>query len=182
MIRFFSERLRNGNIAEVGVLFGDFSRFLIDEINPHLFDAYDIFTSHEYYMIWGKRSAEQFNYKNHLDFYRDKFANEIEGGVMRTHVGDGASNLRKSDVMYDMIYIDANHSYEAVANDADAAISRLKNDGLLIFNDYTLYDLIEGVPYGIVQVVNDLCVNKGWKVKGFALQVCMFNDIAIGRG
>ena len=34
MIRFFSECLRNGNIAEVGVLFGDFSRFLIDEINP----------------------------------------------------------------------------------------------------------------------------------------------------
>lgn len=179
MIRFLSKQLRHGNVAEIGVLFGHFSRVLLDKIEPSTFDAYDIFTSHQWDTIWGKPAKEWFHDKTHLDFYRNKFSVEISKGILRTFMGDGADNIRNSDILYDMVYIDGDHSFESVLRDAEAAISRLKKGGILIFNDYTFVDPITDVPYGIVQVVNDLCVNKGWRVIGFALEGCMFADIAI---
>lgn len=96
--------------------------------------------------------------------------------------GDSATELgQRPDASYDIIYIDADHHYRSVLRDATAAIPKLKPDGLLIFNDYILYDHIAHIPYGIVQVVNDLCVNHGWRITHFAFHQHMFCDVAIRR-
>jgi hypothetical protein len=65
--------------------------------------------------------------------------------------------------------------------DAMASIRKLKKDGFLIFNDYIYFDHVAGYHYGIVQVVNDLCVNHGWKITHFAFHQQMFCDIVIQR-
>ncbi|MCM2511256.1 hypothetical protein ACVCIC_04940 [Burkholderia glumae] len=44
-----------------------------------------------------------------------------------------------------------------------------------------MYDPFVKAEYGIVPVVNEMVVNQGWKVIGFALQKDMFCDIAIQR-
>jgi hypothetical protein len=80
-----------------------------------------------------------------------------------------------------MIYIDAHHSYEAVRQDAANAKAKLKGNGILIFNDYTMYDHVNRGPYGVVQAVNELVVLEDWQVIGFALQSQMFCDVAIRR-
>ena len=38
--------------------------------------------------------------------------------------------------MFDLIYIDADHSYPAVCNDIDHAVPKLRPEGLLAFNDF----------------------------------------------
>jgi hypothetical protein len=68
-----------------------------------------------------------------------------------------------------------------VRQDAAAASGKVKRDGLLVFNDYTLHDHLGQVRYGVVQAVNELIVASDWKVVGFSLQHYMYCDIALRR-
>lgn len=174
--------LKHPKVAELGVAYGDFSRVIIDELNPAAFHAYDIFRFHEIPIIWGKPSTETLNGLQHKAFYEARFAKEIEAGQVAVFEGDGVTNLaQREDEFYDIIYIDADHRYEFVLRDTKASIKKLKHGGTLIFNDYIMYDHIAGEPYGIVQVVNDLCVKEGWQITHFAFETNMFCDIALRR-
>jgi uncharacterized membrane protein len=66
-----------------------------------------------------------------------------------------------------------------VSRDAAISTQKIKPDGVLVFNDYILYDSSMGVEYGVVQAVNELVDSGAWRVAGFALDRSMFCDIAI---
>lgn len=65
--------------------------------------------------------------------------------------------------------------------DAEVSTRKLKFDGILIFNDYIMFDHVLGVPYGIVPVVHEFCVNCRWQVLFLALHNNLFCDIALRR-
>lgn len=173
---------RGGRLAELGVAVGSFSRFMIDELKPTRFDAFDIFQLHHKEKLWGRDTSEYFQGGNHIEYYKSVFAREIEHGTVRIFEGDSSTQLStQDDQIYDVIYIDADHTLEGVTRDATVAAQKLKDDGLLIFNDYILHSYGKDSYYGIVYLVNDWCVNRGWKVTHFALQPGMWCDIAISR-
>ena len=88
---------------------------------------------------------------------------------------------KQPDSSYDVIYIDGDHSYEAAKRDAEVSARKLKADGILIFNDYIIFDYLGGVPYGVVPVVHEFCVSRGWRVSFFALANNLYCDIALRR-
>lgn len=168
-------------IAELGVAAGWFTRQVLEVVQPALFDAYDTFRLHEIPMLWGQESVKILDNKTHLDYYETKFQDQMAKGSLRTFPGDSSTELSKRESeFYDIIYIDGNHSYEGVKRDTAASLATIKPDGMLVFNDYVFYDKT-GNMFGVVPVVNDLCVNHGWKVVYLALQQEMFCDIAITR-
>jgi hypothetical protein len=172
--------LRGGIFAEIGVARGDFSEFLIEKLEPRLFVGFDIFLMHEYPEHWGTPSEILFNGKTQLEFYKERFSSR--GKQVVTEVGPGDVKLLEyPDEYFDLIYIDANHSYESVKRDARVASQKLKKNGILIFNDYVMFDHFANVPYGVVQAVNEMVVYDSWCVTGFALERQMFCDIAIQR-
>jgi hypothetical protein len=181
LIKSFSY-LKNPIIAEIGVAYGDFSQVIIDELNPTAFHAYDIFRFHEYPVVWGKPPSETLNGLHHKTFYEGRFDKKIRSGQVVVFEGDSANRLAEcDDEFYDIIYLDADHRYEGVLRDTTVSIRKLKRGGTLIFNDYIMYDHIGGVSYGIVHVVNDLCIHDGWQITHFAFERNMFCDIALRR-
>jgi hypothetical protein len=173
--------IEGGFIAEVGVAEGDFSEFLLNELKPTLFVAFDIFNFNmQEWGAWGQTTAKLFNGISHLDFYKRRFADR--GSQVVIEVGMSHSTLAKyPDRFFDLIYLDANHTYEYVKNDAELAKSKIKERGFIIFNDYIQFDHINGIFYGVLRAVNELIVNDNWVVCGFALQREMFCDIAIRK-
>ena len=164
-------------IAEVGVALGTFSRFLIDRFAPSEFHAFDLFKLHEDAMLWGKPTAEVLDGKTHANFYRDSM-----GDSVIIHEGPSAETLKRlEDASLDLAYIDAEHTYNEVLRDAGQCARAVKTEGILVFNDYIMHDPFVRADYGIVPVVNEMVVNQGWRVIGFALQKHMFCDIAITR-
>lgn len=172
--------LEGGVIAEVGVAQGDFSEFLLNELEPKKFVAFDIFNMHEWGTAWGNSTTDILNNLSHLEFYRRRFADR--GAQVIIEVGKSHLTLaRYPDKSFDLIYIDADHAYPFVKKDAEIAKTKLSNSGVIIFNDYMVFDHVFGYVYGVVRAVNEMVVNDNWVVCGFALQPEMYCDIAIHK-
>lgn len=118
-----------------------------------------------------------------VDFSRVREKHYVEETeVIKFHQGHSADMLSSfPDAYFDYIYIDADHDLWAVARDVEAAKPKLKLDGWLLFNDYIYFSPIDMKPYGIVPVVNALCVEENWEMVAFALQFKMYCDVAIRR-
>jgi len=167
-------------IGEVGIGLGTFSRFVIDHLQPARFVAFDLFDLHTLAELWGKPTHELFGGRSHRAFYEALLA---DAGA-RLVIEEGPSEHRPAaqpDRSFDILYIDADHGYDGVKRDISAALPKMKPDGLLVFNDYTLFDH-DGHPYGVVKAVNELVTSSDWKVVGFSLQRWMYCDIALRRG
>jgi Methyltransferase domain len=167
-------------IAEIGVMRGDFSFCLMERLKPRKLVAFDLFDCHHTPQIYGVPSSEFFKGMTQLDYFRAQMepfddAVVIEQGLTKDTLPKYAGHA------LDMVYIDAGHTYEDVAFDARAASAMVNNAGILVFNDYIMFDHILHAPYGVVPVVNEMVVNQGWQVIGLALERQMFCDIAIRR-
>lgn len=177
LIRSLSSK-KMSKIAEIGVALGDFSQFLLRELNPVVFIAIDTFVVHKFDELWGKPTSEIFQGKTHLEYYEDKMA-----AYKNVIIEPGLSHKRlslHSNKTFDLIYVDADHAYEQVRLDAFEAERTIKDDGIIVFNDYIIGTPFHG-EYGVVPVVNELVVNRGFKIIGFALHQWMYCDIAIAR-
>ena len=171
---------RQGVVAEVGVALGDFSEWLLQSLEPRLFVAIDTFELHQIPELWGQSTAVLLEQQNHLDYYRKRFAHY--GDRIRVDVAPSHKALAAyPDQTFDLIYVDAGHDYENVSRDATLAARKINSDGVIIFNDYTMFDHLTGAPYGVVPAVNELVTRGRWRVVGFSLQQHMFCDIAIRR-
>ena len=142
--------------AEIGVLRGGVSRFLLDTVAPEALHLFDLKAGRI-------RADVKADPRTHL------------------HIGDSAERLAAlTDVAFDWIYIDGDHTYAGCLRDAEAAKHRLKPGGVLFFNDYTVWSASEAVPYGVVPVVNDL-VNAGYDLIGVALAPTGYHDVALRK-
>src|SRR5436190_18991836 len=63
-----------GIVAEVGVALGDFSEFLLDQLRPKQFVAFDLFNLHEAPLIWGQPAEVLFKGMTQSDFYKGRFS------------------------------------------------------------------------------------------------------------
>jgi len=178
--------VRGGVIAEVGVGIGDFSEYLLNALQPKKFVGFDIFTMHEWARLGGGpwRGISETNIllenMTHLDYYKRRSADR--SSQVSIEVGMSSVNLTKyPNKTFDLIYIDGDHSYDGVKQDANLAKAKLADNGVIVFNDYIMFDHLNGVTYGVVQAVNELIVGEDWRVCGFSLEKNMFCDIAIRK-
>ena len=171
-----------GAVAEIGVAAGDFSAAILARLAPRRFDVFDLFKVHEAEQFMGWSPKDRFGGGTHRAYFERRFAGEIASGVLYVHEGDSSRELdNRPDSSYDVIYIDGDHSFAGVARDAEVSARKIKPDGIMVFNDYIAFDYVDGEPYGVVQLVNDLCVNHRWRVLYLALQNAMYCDIALRR-
>ena len=171
---------KGGAIAEIGVAQGDFSAFLIEHLRPSKFVAIDIFDMEKYPVHWGIPQEVMFEGLTHFEFYKRRF-NRFGATVSLLRGLSHKCLATLPDQSFDLIYIDAAHDYENVKRDGELAQQKIKKNGLVVFNDYVMYDPFIGAEYGVVQAVNELLSRGGWQVIGFALEKNMFCDIAIQR-
>lgn len=167
-----------GRALEIGVALGDFSRTIIDRMQPEAFYAADIFQMHEMESHWGTPSSVLFRGMTHQDFFRDRF----KADPVTVLVGPSSQTLSQiEDESLDLIYVDAEHTYEPVKADGETSLRKLRSGGIMIFNDYTLFDQYMGVAYGVVRAVNELVNAHDLEVLGLALEINMFCDIAVRK-
>ena len=158
------DRLPKGSVvAEVGVDKGDFSQEILTRCQPerlHLFDM-DM-TRLTNPAVLGAIAQR--------------------GSTVKTHAGDSSTNMNKvPDGYFDVIYIDGDHAYAGVKRDIEAAVPKLKPQGVLIFNDYTVWSATSMFHCGVARAVHEFCRDNPWKFRYIALQTMMYNDVMLVR-
>lgn len=183
MVRGLASRLPPApRVIEVGIGLGDFSQFILDTLSPSQFVAIDLFKMHELEWLWGRRTKDIFAGLSHEQFYRNRFSAQIDRGQITVLTGKSWEMLASlAGSRFDLIYVDAGHDLDSVMKDLEASLGCLAPNGVIIANDYTLYDPYLDDIYGVVQAVNRFVLNRDFIVDGFALEPNMFCDIAISR-
>ena len=152
---------KKSRIAEVGILKGDFSKVIYEKAQPdelHLID------------------------NDFSQFAPDFLSEKIDKHVF-IHNGDSSTVMEEvfSDDHFDVIYIDADHTYDGVSKDINAAKKKIKPGGLMAFNDYMNWSPLESREYGVMRAVNELIVSARWPVVLFAFHDLGYHDIVVQR-
>lgn len=170
--------------AEVGVAYGDFSRKILDVMNPKKFYAFDYFGGDNIQDFWGKTYVKDSGLDNQT-WYREKFKCEVEKGVLETRKGISWEELAKfGDRYFDFIYLDAGHLFDSVSKDIEVAKKKIKIGGILAFNDYVLHNCWihpenQSGYYGVVPAVNHLINTTKSEVLYMTFETMLANDVVI---
>jgi predicted O-methyltransferase YrrM len=165
--RLFADRIealqyfpKGGRVAEVGTQAGWYAQRMVETLAPHELHLFDLDFSL-------------------LEAERPELASRSEVSL---HKGDSSEMLnRLPDGYFDWIYIDGDHNIDGVRRDAAIAVRKVRPNGVLVFNDYTPWSIMELNDYGVMPVVNELLQNGEWKVAYFTFHQHMYCDMAIRR-
>lgn len=173
---------RCGRVAEVGVGFGDFSRQILDIMQPDYFAAIDTFQLDARSWTGGHAYRHILQGATHEAYYRNRFCAEIEAGRVDVRRGfSDAEMARYDDGYFDMIYIDAAHDYDSVKRDLAVANRKTAAAGHIVLNDFTVMDPMLLQHYDIARAAQEFCLEHGWEFAYFALHRFMFCDVALKR-
>lgn len=130
---------KNSVIAEVGVWKGDFSKKILDICNPNLLILLDSWTYNDQVrgcapQVDGKDPLNQKFFDQAKQETYNRFENEKKVFILDQNSSDASLNY--NDYYFDYIYLDAEHSYQAVSNDLELWYPKLKNNGILFGDDY----------------------------------------------
>ena len=160
---------QGGRIVEVGTLHGYLRRYMLERLKPSLLVVMDIDP-------------------NAIRTCNKEHAALVAEGKVRCLLGESTQLLSELDVdSFDLIYIDANHNYNAVCHDIEAARDKVRPGGLMVMNDYYLFESLflpnmgRWKVYGVIHATNEFLNRHGWKVVYMTLHERQEPDLAIRR-
>lgn len=169
----------NSTIAELGVFRGEFTKNILDICNPKelvLIDLWDnsVIESGD---VDGNNVVKyngEFLYNEILNKYRTSSNIKI--------IKNYTSYLSTyPDNYFDMIYIDADHSYDGCKNDLLISYDKIKSNGFIMGHDYTqnLLKTSNIYNFGVSKAVDEFCIEKNQEITIKALDGCVSYGIRI---
>jgi hypothetical protein len=132
---------RGGVCAEIGVWQGGFSRRIVELRKPrelHLIDPWQFIPSLPERMYGGLIAKSQSDMDAIMASVVARFADNKAVKVHRTTSLEAAKRFPES--YFDWVYIDGDHSYDAVHADLNAWFPKVKLGGKIVLDDYTWQD------------------------------------------
>ena len=170
-----------GVIAEVGVAYGNFSALLLEWLTPQKFIAIDTFAFTAGCEPW-KQTILRDNGLSHRDYYEKRFQKEIESKLLEVHKGLSWEMLAElPDKSLDYLYLDAGHSYEEMVKDIEQVKKKIKDTGIIQFNDYVLFDAFAFIPYGVPKAVHEFMIAENYELLFLCLHQQFFCDVVVRK-
>jgi hypothetical protein len=140
--------MENKIIAEVGVQRGDFSSQILS-CNPKELYLIDCWAEQSIISYKDSANVKQTRQDQLYEHVVNRFRNKSNVKIIRKFSNEGCQDFE--DGFFDFVYIDANHSFEAVYNDLTMWWGKIKVGGYL-----TGHDLVGKFP-GVKQAVENFC-------------------------
>jgi spermidine synthase len=146
---------KNATIAEIGVFRGEFAKYIIQVTQPEHLYLVDIWQG-----SWGSGDKDGNNYvkiENMEEIYLQLF-HQVKNKPNIHIVRSSSHNFLKScsENYFDAVYVDGDHTEEAVYQDMVDSFRVVKAGGLLMGHDY---------HHQIKIAVDRFCINFNQKIK-----------------
>lgn len=168
-----------GKYVELGVFEGTFSAALMSVLRPEKLVLIDFFQGN---MGSGDQDGNNFKFVDLSTVYRRLKAAETP--QLRVWKGWSYELLPiLDDNEYDMIYLDADHSYEGTLRDLELAFPKVRNGGWLMGHDYemNMKKASRAYEFGVRKAVDEFCQKHGQKVVALAMDGCVSFAIQVAK-
>jgi hypothetical protein len=170
---------KGGSYAEIGIFKGDLSKLLYSMLRPSCLVLLDLFSGSGYS---GDEHGNNLVECKLEDTFNDLLDySKLNPGIVLMK-GDSSSNLNTfSDNVFDMIYIDGDHSYEGCKRDLEAAYKKIKNGGWIMGHDYEMnMKKAKTVwSFGVRKAVDEFCNAYNQTIYAKALDGCVSYAIQV---
>jgi hypothetical protein len=125
---------KNQVIAELGVFKGEFSKIIYETCTPKELLLVDLFEGY-----FGSGDKDGLNYhhvqlEDEMIKIKNHFKNDPSVKIIKNYTTVFLNSI--PDEYLDIVYIDADHSYDSVLADLNASFNKVKNGGLICGHDY----------------------------------------------
>lgn len=157
---------KNSVCAEVGVWKGGFSAQILQIVKPtklYLIDPWQFKNEGDYkHSLYGGSAAKKQSDMDKIYLnVNKKFKKQIEAGQVIILRGTSDQIIKNLDPdSLDWIYIDGDHTYEAVKNDILLSTEKVKKNGFITGDDYTAGGWWKG---GVKNAVDELVRSASFK-------------------
>lgn len=142
----------NAVVAEIGVAQGNFSKRILRYAKPAKLHLIDVWDSERYHSGLQEVVANKLN-------------GEIDSGRVQINFGYSTDVLPTFDDHYfDWVYIDTDHTYTTTKRELEICACKVKKGGIIAGHDYITGDWKLHNRYGVVEAVNEFCVNHNWEL------------------
>jgi len=159
----------NKVVAELGVDRGGFSELILKIATPqklHLIDVWE-----------GGRYHDGLN-----NIVETKFKNEIDKGLVEMNIGFSTEVLLDfPDNYFDWVYLDTDHTYKTTKDELALLKLKVKPGGIIAGHDYTIGNWVEHNRYGVIEAVNEFCVNENWEIIFLTAEANYYRSFAIKK-
>ena len=147
--------INNKDFFYLGIdLFEDFHEAISNEVVPKFLVKKQNFSNPLKSLVYNFLLKEKLNSLDSVSKFLKKFENNIE-----LKKGNSLSILPKTDLkIFDMIFVDGGHSYETVKFELEIILKNIKNNCLVVCDDYSLQEAT-GVRKAIDESVRENSCN-----------------------
>ncbi len=148
---FLLDRMsRNARVAEIGVAFGDFTQEILARCSPERLYLVDAWSTDRY--------------REGLSKIEAAFSEQISTGRIEIRRGLSTEVLAEfAEASLDWVYIDTNHTYDTTLEELRLCEKIVGRDGRIAGHDFCTGNVINAVPYGVVEAVTKFCKDAGWQ-------------------
>jgi hypothetical protein len=168
-------------ICEIGIFKGDFTKIILDKLNPKELHLIDMFEGVECSgdkdgnnVVWTDLSVE---YKRLQKLYEN-----IQSVYL--HKGLSHSVLEKfADNYFDCVYIDGDHSYDGVKADLEISLRVLRDGGFIMGHDYLINPekTQNYYNFGVKRAVDEFCLTYNQQICALAMDGCVSFCIHVNK-
>lgn len=154
--------------VEIGVAEGGFSVEIWKRLAPSEFTLVD---------PW-----EGDRYSAGFEAVQKRFAEEIKSGTVRQIKSLSVDYLTAcSNDRFDFIYIDTNHTYGTTIQELRLADQVVAPGGFIAGHDYTVGNVVSPMVYGVIQAVNQFCVENSYRFKYLTAEPAGWNSFCLTK-
>lgn len=162
-----------GVIAELGVFQGEFAKVLYDTLKPSKMYLVDTWNGR---LISGDVDGNNVVAVDaHVAYEKTKTAFQLEREVMvvRKTTTEFLHNLEDNSL--NLVYIDADHSYEGVKQDLYNSWSKVQAGGWIMGHDYEINSnkCRNNYDFGVKRAVDEFVKHYGLRIEALALDGCV---------
>jgi hypothetical protein len=167
-------------ISQIGVFNGEFSRKLYDGFDPSKLVLIEPF---EGQIMSGDKNGNDVETMNGEDAY-NALCTEYKGNARVEIIRDYSTVLlNHSDSLYDLVYIDGDHSYECVKRELLISFNKVKRGGWICGHafDVNPEKTNNRFDFGVKRAVCEFCMEKGLKVNKLFVDGCISFAIQVHK-